>query len=535
MGSHARVGCPRCIAMLEKFKKIFNGLEERFGYHIIKDQTNSIKKSGESKTSHYPHTDEMWQAHLDGKKFQVNTKYGDIMADSLGMCPINKDSKCKWGAIDLDNYRPDIQELFKKLKSINVPVVPIRSKSGGVHVYVFLKEPVAALLMREKLHSIKHIFGVEKPDRIFPVQKYLDLDKGSAGSWINLPYYNYKNTERYMIKEDGSKASIEEFFKAYEKSVITPSQLKKMQCSLNEEDFKDGPPCLQTLASFGIERGARDEVLLDMTRYLKMRFPENWQNKTGEYNTKFFKPELTYKEVQKTVNSRENKDYPYRCNQDHLSKFCNKGECILKKFGVKSIKGLQHAALGPLSYIKSTPRQWFLGFDGEEVKLTSKELTNQQLAREAATEQTGKTPPRMKQVDWDAAIAELQERATGEDAPEESMPMFKLKESLKIFCFESRRTEDRTRIDRIPFYDKKEKNVHFVFDSFYSYITETKKWKHAEHTTHTYLKNIDGLTRGKLHIQGNIKRNVYTLSEDRFGKEDFKHEKISFGNEKEVM
>ena len=51
----------------------------------------------------------------------------------------------------------------------------------------------------------------------------------------------------------------------------------------------------------------------------------------------------------------------------------------LKKFGVKSIKVLQHAALGPLSYIKSTPRQWFLGFDGEEVKLTSKELTNQQL------------------------------------------------------------------------------------------------------------------------------------------------------------
>ena len=188
-----------------------------------------------------------------------------------------------------------------------------------------------------------------------------------------------------------------------------------------------------------------------------------------------------------------------------------------------------------MSYIKSTPRQWFLGFDGEEVKLTSKELTNQQLAREAATEQTGKTPPRMKQVDWDAAIAELQERATGEDAPEESMPMFKLKESLKIFCFESRRTEDRTRIDRIPFYDKKEKNVHFVFDSFYSYITETKKWKHAEHTTHTYLKNIDGLTRGKLHISGNIKRNVYTLSEDKFGKEDFKHEKINFGNEKEVM
>ncbi len=522
--------------MIKKFRNIFTGLEERFGYHIVEHQnSNSTKKSGVSRTSDYSHDDSMWQAHLEGKKFSVKTKNGDIQADSLGICPINKESKCKWGAIDLDNYKPDLKELFKKLKSINVPVVPIRSKSGGVHVYVFSKEYVPAMLMREKLNSIKHIFGVEKPDRIFPVQKYLDLDKGSAGSWINLPYYNYQNTERYMIKEDGSKATIEEFFETHEKSLITIDQLKKLECELSGDDFKDGPPCLQTLASFGIERGARDEVLLDMTKYLKMRFPDDWDNKTGEYNKKFFKPELTYKEVQKVINSREKKDYAYRCNQDHLSKFCNKGECILRKFGVKSIKGLRNTALGPLSYIRSTPRQWFLGFDGDEVKLNSKELTNQQLAREAATEQTGKTPPRMKQVDWDSAVAELQERATGEDAPEESMPMYKLQESLKIFCFQSRRTEDRTRIDRIPFYDKKNKEVHFTFDTFYTFITDSRKWKFAEHVTHTYLKNIKGLSRGKLHIKENIKRNVYTINEEIFKDEDFKHEKIVFANKKEVM
>ena len=277
------------IALIEKFRKIFAGLEERFGYHIIDDQNNSIKKSGQSKTSHYPHTDEMWEAHLNGKKFTVNTKYGDVLADSLGICPINKDSKCKWGAIDLDNYRPDIPELFKKLKSINVPTVPVRSKSGGVHIFIFLKDYAPAMVVREKLHSIKHIFGVEKPDRIFPVQKYLNLDKGSAGSWINLPYYDYKNTERYMIKEDGSKATIEEFFKKQEESIISFEQLKKLECVFEDEYFKEGPPCLQTLASFGIEKGNRDEVLLDMTRYIKMRYPEGWENKVGEYNAKFFK------------------------------------------------------------------------------------------------------------------------------------------------------------------------------------------------------------------------------------------------------
>ena len=141
----------------------------------------------------------------------------------------------------------------------------------------------------------------------------------------------------------------------------------------------------------------------------------------------------------------------------------------------------------------------------------------------------------MKQVDWDAAIAELQERATGEDAPEESMPMYKLQESLKLFCFQNRKTEDRSRIDRIPFYDKKNKKVHFTFDTFYTYITESRKWKFAEHVTHTYLKNVKGLSRGKLHIQENIKRNVYTLDEVIFKEEDFKHETIVFAEKKEVM
>ena len=184
---------------------------------------------------------------------------------------------------------------------------------------------------------------------------------------------------------------------------------------LENEWFKDGPPCFQTLASFGIEKGDRSEVLLDMTRYLKMKYPNDWENKVSEYNIKFFEPKgtgLSYKEVQSTIGSRNKKDYPYRCNSEHLSKFCNKGQCILRKYGVKSLKGLRSTPLGPLSYIRSTPRQWFLGFDGIEVRLTSRELTDQHLARVAATEQTGKTPPKMKTTDWDSAVMELQDSAT---------------------------------------------------------------------------------------------------------------------------
>ena len=36
--------------------------------------------------------------------------------------------------------------------------------------------------------------------------------------------------------------------------------------------------------------------------------------------------------------------------------------------------------LGPLSYVKSTPTIWYLGFNGDEVRLYSKELVKQDLA-----------------------------------------------------------------------------------------------------------------------------------------------------------
>ena len=146
----------------------------------------------------------MWKEHYNGESFEVTLPNNKVtVADSLGICPINKNSECTWGSVDLDDYKPDYKELFKKLESINVPMIPFKSKSGGIHVYIFLDKPVKALLLRDKLHSIKNVFGSCKPDKIFPVQKYIDVDKDDAGSWIKLPYYKAEKTERYIIKENG--------------------------------------------------------------------------------------------------------------------------------------------------------------------------------------------------------------------------------------------------------------------------------------------------------------------------------------------
>tara|TARA_R110000737_G_scaffold282002_3_gene288636 strand:- start:1746 stop:3347 length:1602 start_codon:yes stop_codon:yes gene_type:complete len=531
--------------MIDKFIQIFKGLEERFGYHIADYSEGDEKKSGTSKTSSYPHSRDMWESHLLGKKFTVKTNYGNKIADSLGICPINKESKCKWGAIDLDNYKPNVEELFKKLNSINVKLAPFKSKSGGIHIYIFMTEEVPAMLVREKLHSIKNIFAVEKPDKIFPVQKYLNLDKGSAGSWINLPYYKALNTERYMIKKDGSKASIQEFFKWFDENQTTLDKLKKLKSNLDEGEvgdwFKDGPPCMQALAKFGVEKSKRNDTLQDMTRYIKLRYPDNeeWKNKVGEYNKKFFEPlgeGLPYAEVTNVISSRDKKDYAYRCNEDWLKPHCNKELCIARKFGIGG-SGNTDLVLGPLSYVKSTPKIWYLGFNGEEVSLGSKEIVKQDLARESATEQTGKTPPKVK--NWDLQIRGLQSKATPIDAPEESRPMVRLKNYLETHCFNLRRTTDKKQILFGKPYHENDPNtkevvrVKFMFDYFYKFL-KTNSWETTENTTHQMIKKLAGISREKFHITDDTKKWVYVLEVKEFHSEEVKQDDMDFGQESEV-
>ncbi len=507
--------------MVEKFREIFTGLKERFGYHQMDSSNGDGKKSGTSFTSSYAHTEEMWKAHLEGVKFEVKTKNKTIKADSLGLCPIRSDSTCMWGAIDLDEYKPDVKELYKKIKSLNAPFIPFKSKSGGIHIYIFLTEAVPALLLREKLHSIKNIFGDCKPDKIFPVQKYLNLEKGSAGSWINLPYHNAKNTVRYMIKEDGSSASLEEFFEHYERNKVTPQQLKKLKSNIDEGDsgdwFKDGPPCMQALASFGVPKSQRNEVLLDMTRYIKKRYPEEWKDKTLDYNKKFFEPAgkgMSFSEVSNVIGSREKKDYTYRCDQDWLKSFCNKEECIKRKFGISGSLN-NELILGPLSYVTSNPKIWYLGFNGEEVRLSSKELVRQDLARESATEQTGKTPGKTK--NWDMHIRALQEKATEIDAPEESLPTFKLRNNLENFCYNTRVSKDKKKIllGR-PFED--DSSIRFTFNDFFKYL-KSDEWNITADITHQMLKKINGVTREKFHIKEGVKRWVYVVNKEKFEEE----------------
>jgi len=57
------------------------------------------------------------------------------------------------GCIDIDTYPFDHLSLIKKIREEQLPLIVFRSKSGGAHVYCFIKEFVPAILMRNKTNT----------------------------------------------------------------------------------------------------------------------------------------------------------------------------------------------------------------------------------------------------------------------------------------------------------------------------------------------------------------------------------------------
>ena len=86
---------------LDKFIKIFEGLTSAYGQTVKTDQ---FSEKGKHKTKSFtisnPVTKKLWREHLEGKD------------PALGIVPINKENKCKWGCIDIDTYPFDHKKLL---------------------------------------------------------------------------------------------------------------------------------------------------------------------------------------------------------------------------------------------------------------------------------------------------------------------------------------------------------------------------------------------------------------------------------------
>ena len=375
------------------FKDIFKGLEVAYGtYKIESNNTDEGKKSGKAVVIRKPPTDELWDKHLQG------------VEPSLGIIPIRSDNSCVWGCIDIDQYPLDHSALVKKIKQLDLPLVVCRSKSGGAHCFLFVKEPIPAIEMQNYLKASASFLG-EAGREIFPKQSEILVDRGDIGNFLNLPYFGGDDTTRYAFLENGDSASLEEFYEIYKQNVQdVPLKLPQAPQAV-EEPIKDGPPCLKILCQQGFPEGTRNNGLFAIGVYLKKRF-EKWEDKLLEYNHKFFNPPLGMNELQTVLKQLQKKEYFYKCKDLPLKSFCNASLCRTKKFGVGA-NAPDAPQLQCLSKYASEPPLFFLDVNGKRVELDTDQLYNQNLFQKACIEQLSVLPPSLKKGDWESMINEL--------------------------------------------------------------------------------------------------------------------------------
>jgi hypothetical protein len=319
------------IAPLETAVRFFNrfaGNQRSHGYHFpgtTPDEHGKIE--GRSVTEYEPPTVELWERHLAGTY-------------SLGIVPILDSGKCRFGAIDIDEYAlhtQGLKALAGEIERLHLPLILCKTKSGGAHLFYFASEPTRASLVRNKLMEWSGVLGHSGVE-IFPKQSRLAGPK-DYGNWINMPYFGGEDTARYALAGDRSLTP-EEFLDLADKMAMSEEDLKDCKpqgvASSDAALLAGGPPCLQCLAQRGVGASeGRNNALYQYGVYLRKRFGEVTSEAMHEFNIKFYQPPLGDNEVNKVVKSfAKGKNYQYKCHEPPMVSVCEKPVCLTRQYGV---------------------------------------------------------------------------------------------------------------------------------------------------------------------------------------------------------
>jgi len=385
------------MKVLKKFKSIFEGSDKAHG---VTRKTGEIRADGKnevvSKTIQRSATDQMWMDHLNGSD------------PALGIIPIRSNNTCIWGCIDWDVYPLNHKQIAQDLKRKQIPLTVFRSKSGGAHLFLFVKEPVQASMMRNKLKEFAAAIGHARAE-IFPKQE--KITQNDVGSFLNLPYHNIKNTVRYAFDFEGNPIlEVEQFFDHYDKTVLSVEDFKNLKLNdTGEDDFLEMPPCLITLLKNGVSTGIRNDTLYNVAVYVKKRYHENAktrEEKLSYYNTKYFNPPIVPSEVTVIFNSVETREYFYKCKNEPLVSFCNSKVCVTRKFGVGDGEEPQQTITSIRKY-NSDPPLFFCDIDGQTVSVDTKTLHDPDHFSMACLEQIGRPQMPMAKMLWRKMLIKL--------------------------------------------------------------------------------------------------------------------------------
>lgn len=472
----------------KKFMELFAGLDRAHGVYSLK-RTKKVSRIGEkivgkAITVQSPVTEYLWLDHLEGR-------------NGIGIIPIQDDCSCQFGAIDIDVYNIDISEVAKNIIKQDLPLVPCRTKSGGIHCFCFIKEKIPASIMREKLNSFASLLGYGGCE-IFPKQEEILSDRGDMGQWINMPYFNGDATERYGIDAIGNPMSMKDFLNYAFLRRMSAKEFIAYTISVTS-DISDGPPCLQYMLTQGFSTGSRNDGLFCLAVYLKKSDPDCWRTSLDEYNTKYFNPPLSSQEVQNVVKSIAKHDYAYTCEKNPMKQHCNKILCMSRKFGIGQLQGT--LVLTGLTKYDTQPPIWFVDVEGGgRLELTTEDLQNQGRFQKRCMDSLNMMPPIMKSTVWQIMIQNLLENVLIIEAPADASPRGMLFEYLEKFCTMKAQARDSDGLLIGKPWTTDDYHVFRMID-FIAYLERQRFYEFKSNKISSLIKEIGG-THDFINIKG---------------------------------
>ena len=383
---------------LSRFPELFDGSKKRYG---------TFKPSGLKRA------DGKVEGRYDWESFPANGDESQMWLDhvngiqSIGIVPIREDSTVSFGVIDVDQVKSEDEanQILDKMRSWNLPLVPFRSKSGGIHAYLFIDGSAPAKEVKRRLTALSLKLGRPKSSiDIFPVQTKLNAD--GTGNQINTPYFNYKDqeTKRWAIRNYNIKDLIplEEFLTMK----ITRVTLKELE-SIGIKKVSDYPPCMDYYFENKVHEGERDKALLQfgcVARKMHGDDEDKIREEMDNFVTKFFASEEGFdknqfaKKVSQVMKKRDKADQKdendiwyvrNNCRQIADLGRCDKVGCRTRKFGLVE----RSVMVTDYRMIMTNPRRHLLTMvseSGEEViiSMTTDQLwTQNQIAKRCWEEQ----------------------------------------------------------------------------------------------------------------------------------------------------
>lgn len=497
--------------IVEKFLNVFDGYELAYGQHGDFKQSEIGKVSGRAQTIASQVPADVVMKHLDGT------------GNSLGIVPIKKNNKCKFAAIDIDIRHPTnplihtIEQIEEKVNKLNLPLVVCQSKSKGVHLYCFTKQEVEAELITSKLKEWAALIGYGSCE-IFPKQTNR-ADEKDIGNWINIPYFDHENTIRYAINKN-KPLSLEEFFEFVEVMRIDESELETFTIEHLDEGYNDAPPCLQTLATTGIEEGSRNNGMYNFAVYFRNKYPDDYEDKIMEANAKIFNPMLKLGELEGIMKAVRKKEFFFKCNEYPIVQYCNKIECKKRRFGIGSSHNAERLQFENLTqYISSDgTSRWYAGYQGRRIKFTTPELINQRAVMLKMIDVTCSIFAPMKQPEWLSKINNLLKNCDKFHDPVDASSKGQFKELLDVFLTEGVPGKKKSDLLKYNTYlDEKNNEIYFRSTNLFHYL-KNKRFYFDENEIWTWINEF-GCRSDRINIS-NKQIRVWIVPAPEFYKEE---------------